>query len=682
MSFGLYVIILTYTMALLGIAATALVETISPAFVVFLGIAAVASLFVNLRRLRLVPAWVWNIIAFAIFVFFIADYAILSRNLLVSASRFLAVLMVSKLFDLKTNRDYIITYALVFFQILAAAASTVSISFLGILVLFLVSGIWAMIILNIRRDWAVSSPLSDEPPGRVFGPRFLAFVIASAAAALVITVVLFFAMPRAGLGFLERKTANTVKVTGFSDTVDLGELGEVKTDRTVVMRVGIRGGRPNVLIHFRGAALDHYDGARWTRRVKKTAQAPRSGSGRFIIGSSEERLLEQEILLEPLDADVLIAASNVMFIDGKFNSLRVDPSGTLYLPTPPYSRLEYVAWSDILNPRAAPDSALVFDEYKETSFLDTDPSGPGIRALTAEVTKGARDERAAATAIEVYLKNTYEYSLDPPHTEGKTPLEDFLFYSKKGYCEHYATAMTVMLRAAGIPSRLVTGFLEGEWNGLGNYYIVRQENAHSWVEAYIKGRGWTTFDPTPGEGLGSIKIPSTLSLYIDLIRWKWNRNIIHFTLMDQFKMAAGIERGLHSYIGALKKAFSWEKNTTTDGRWMLPKAVLTSGILVIIIAAVVIIMRMRSTAHGRADGRKTPRFYVEMMRLLKRRGIERMPGETPAEFARRLDIPAVYAITASHEARRYGERELTRAELEKLERDLREIKKTDETQGE
>lgn len=677
MSFGLYVIILTYTMALLGIAATSLVETISPAFVVFLGIAAVASLFVNLRRLRLVPTWVWNILAVVIFAFFIADYSILSKNLLVSASRFLAVLMVSKLFDLRTNRDYIIAYALVFFQILAAAASTVSIAFFGILILFLVSGIWAMIILNIRRDWAASSPLSDEPPGRVFGPRFFAFVIASAAATLVLTFVLFFAMPRAGLGFLERKTANTVKVTGFSDTVDLGELGGVKTDRTVVMRVGIRRDRPNVLIHFRGAALDYYDGARWTRRVKKTAPVPRSRSGRFIIDPTEGRLLEQEILLEPLDTDVLIAASNVMFIDGKFNSLRVDPSGTVYLPAPPYSRLEYVAWSDVLHPRAAPDSTLVFDEYKETSFLDTDPSGPAIRALTKKVTKGARDDRAAAGAIEAYLRSTYEYSLDPPHTEGKTPLEDFLFYSKKGYCEHYATAMTVMLRAAGIPSRIVTGFLEGEWNGLGNYYIVRQENAHSWVEAYINGRGWTTFDPTPGEGLGSMKLPSTLSLYIDLIKWKWNRNIIHFTLMDQFKMAVSIDRGLHSYIDALKKAFSWDKNTTTDGRWTLPKAVLTSGMLFIIIAAVVILLRMRSRAHGRGAGQKTPRFYIEMTRLLKRRGIERLPGETPAEFARRLDNPAVYAITACHETARYGERELTRAELEKLERDLREIKKKD-----
>jgi len=664
-------------MALLGIAAASLVETVSPAFVVFLGIVAVASALVNLRRIQLVPAWAWNILAVVIFAFFLADYSVISGSLLVAASRFLAVLMVSKLFDLKTNRDYIITYALVFFQILAAAASTVSISFLVILGLFLVSGIWAMIILNIRRDWAASNPQSDGPSGRVFGPRFFVFVIAAAVATLVLTFVLFFVMPRAGLGFLERKTANTVKVSGFSDTVDLGFLGEVKTDRTVVMRVGIRSGRPGALIHFRGAALDHYDGGRWLRRVKKTVPVPRGRSGRFLIDSAEGRLLEQDILLEPIDADVLFAASNVMFIDGKFPSMRIDPSATVYLPAPQYSRLEYVAWSDVLHPRATQDNALILEEYRETFFLDTDPSGPAIRALTADVTKGAKNERAAAQAIETFLKVTYEYSLNPAHTEGKTPLEDFLFYSKQGYCEHYATAMTVMLRAAGIPSRLVTGFLEGEWNGLGNYYIVRQENAHSWVEAYIKGRGWTTFDPTPGAGLGSAELPSALSLYIDLIRWKWNRNIIHFTLTDQFKMAVGLDQTMHSFIRALKKAFTWEKKTTADGRWMPPKAALTTGIFIIIIAAVVIILRMRSIAHGRSAEQKTPRFYVEMIRILKKRGIERQPGETPAEFAKRLDNPTVYAITAAHEAERYHERDLTPVELNRLERDLKKIKKPD-----
>lgn len=663
-------------MALLGIAALSLVETITPVFVVFLCLAAVASLLVNLRKMQVGPRWLWNVLAVVILIFFVADYAIISGNLLVSASRFLSVLMVSKLFDLRTNRDYIITYTLVFFQILAAAASTVSLLFMGILALFLISGIWAMIIINLKRDWAIANPLSvEEPPGRLFGKHFFVFVIAAAATTLILTLILFFAMPRAGLGFLERKTTNTVKVTGFSDTVDLGDLGAVKTDRTIVMRVGIKSGQPPVLIHFRGSALDHYDGRRWTRAVKKTVPVTKDRSGRFFIDLSQGRLLEQEILLEPLETEVLIAASNVMSINGKFPSMSVDPSGTLYLPTPPYSRIEYVAWSDILHPKGDTGYVPVVEGYKETSFLDTDPSGPAIRALTTEVTKRAKDDLGRAAALETHLKTSYGYTLDPPYTEGKTPLEDFLFYSKKGYCEHYASAMVVMLRAAGIPSRLVTGFLQGEWNAYGNYFIVRQENSHSWVEAYIKGRGWVTFDPTPDSGLGVYDAPSSLSLYIDFIRWKWNRNIIHFTLFDQIKMAVSVEHNLYSYFSAIKKAFSWDKETAAKGRIISPKTLLAVIVILVITAAAIAALRMAAAARARAA--KTPWYYVEMTAILKRKGIERGLGETPAEFAKRLDFPEVYEMTALHEAQRYGARTLEQDELARLEKGLREIKKAD-----
>lgn len=676
MSFNLYVIILTYTMALLGIAALSLVETITPVFVAVLSLVAVASLLVNLRRLQVGPKWFWNVLAAAILIFFLADYTIISRNLLVSASRFLSLLMASKLFDLRMNKDYIILYTLVFFLMLAAAASTVSIMFLGILALFLVSGIWAMIIINLKRDWAIANPQGvEEPPGRLFGRRFFGFVIATASAALVLTFVLFFAMPRSGLGFLERKTTDTVKVTGFSDTVDLGDIGAVKTDRTVVMRVGLKGGQPPELIHFRGSALDRYDGRRWTRTVNKTEPVTKDRSGRFLTGYSQGPLMEQEIVLEPLETEVLIAASNVIYVNGKFPSLRVDPSGTLYLPAPPYSRIEYVAWSDTLHPRIDNVYASAVDAFRDASFLDSDPSGPAVRSLMAKVTKGAKDDHARAVALEAHLRTSYEYTLDPPHTEGKAPLEDFLFYSKQGYCEHFASAMVIMLRAANIPSRLVTGFLQGEWNGYGNYFIVRKENSHSWVEAYIKGRGWVTFDPTPGAGLGSYVIPSTLSLYIDYIRWKWNRNIIHFTLFDQMKMAASVENNLYSYFRAVKNAFSRDKDAASKGRSLRPKTLLAVIILLLITAAAIAALRMR--ARARKSIVKTPWYYAEMTAILKRKGIERRPGETPVEFAKRLDTSVVYEITASHEAQRYGGKHPEQDEVARLEENLKEIKRTD-----
>lgn len=679
MNFALYTIILTYVMASLAVASVALIESIPPAFIVFLSGATVVSLALNLTRRALIPKWLWNVLAGLILLLFLADYAVISRSLLVSAARFLAVLTVLKLFDLKTNRDHLVSYVLVFFLILAASASTVSISFVVILGLFVVSGTWAMIIFNIKRDWATANARSPEVPGRVFGVRFFAFVAAASVATIILTFALFFAIPRAGLGFLEKKTGSTLKVTGFSDTVDLGDLGAVKKDQTVVMRVGIKTGRPKSLLRFRGTQLDYYNGRTWSRRVMTLYNAQKQGFNRFLVGSGVSPLLEQEILLEPLDTDVIFAASNPVFIQGKFANVRVDWSGSLYLPSPPYSRLEYIAWSDITHPK--PEHNAVPDGFKDTTFVDTDPSGPRIKELTVEVTKGAKTDLAKATAIESYLKGTFDYTLDPPHTEGKSPLEDFLFYAKKGYCEHYASAMVVMLRAAGIPSRLVTGFLEGDWNDYGGYYIIRQENAHSWVEAHIKGSGWVTFDPTPGPGLSSYDSPSAFSLYLDMLRWKWNRNIVHFTLNDQMSLAVVIERGIYSYYTAVKKTLSWDTGTrqTDDAKRLAPKTLLAAVILFIAIAAAFVVIRRRTGARGKLRGTTTPQYYIEMTRILKRRGMERRPGETPTEFAVRVDRPEVTTITRAHEAERYKGRFLDATEIDGIKKNLETIKKDDGT---
>ncbi|MBI5561829.1 MAG: DUF3488 domain-containing protein [Deltaproteobacteria bacterium] len=672
MNLTVYTIILTYAMAVIGIAAASLVEGISPAFAALLGAAAAASLALNLRGRRTLPKWLWNVLAALILLLFLADYAAISKSLLVSASRFLAILTVLKLFDLKKNRDHLITYCLVFFQMLAAAASTVSISFIVILGLFVVGGIWAMIIFNIRRDWHIANPQAQEPGGMIFGARFLGFVIAAAFSTIALTFVFFFLMPRAGLGFLERKSANTLKTTGFSDIVDLGDLGALKTDPTVVMRVGIAGRMPARLIHFRGAQLDHYDGRTWSRRVKLSYPAGKDRSGRFFAGPGEGQLLEQEIVLEPLDTDVLFAASNPVYIDGKFQSMRVDQSGSLYLPSPPYSRLEYRAWSDITHPR--PEYGQIPDEYKDLGFLDADPEAQRIRELAARVTEEARTERGRAVAIEGFLKTSFAYSLNPAHTGGKTPIDDFLFYGKQGYCEHYASAMVIMLRAANVPSRLVTGFLQGDWNGFGNYFVVRQEHAHSWVEAYVDGAGWETFDPTPGQGLQSYTAPSAFWMYMDMIRWRWNRNVVHFTFNDQVRIAVAIDRYLHSLYDPLRKIYLREKIHRAAGRGSraLPIAVAAAAIFIVLAVAASIILRRRKTTGRQA---RTPAFYAEMTRILRRRGMERGQGETPLEFARRVGRAEVTEITSAHEAERYAGASLGEPELEKVRNGLAALRK-------
>ena len=111
--------------------------------------------------------------------------------------------------------------------------------------------------------------------------------------------------------------------------------------------------------------------------------------------------------------------------------------------------------------------------------------------------------RKVALLMEHFRTGGYTYALRSPAGAGN-PLERFLLRSKTGYCEYYASGLTVMLRAVGVPARIVGGYLGGEYNSAGNYYLVRQSTAHTWVEAYLDGQGWVRLDATPQGGRATV----------------------------------------------------------------------------------------------------------------------------------------------------------------------------------
>ncbi|MBI5971148.1 MAG: DUF3488 domain-containing protein [Deltaproteobacteria bacterium] len=685
MNISSYTIILTYFMTAIGVTAISLVETIEPSFTAAIATGAAFSVYFNVTKRPPIPKWLWNFLAVVLLVFFIADYAYISMSLIVSSARFLAAIFVFKLFDLKTNRDYLMAYVLVFFELLAAAASTVSIMFFALLSLFVVGGIWAMIIFNVKKDWQRANcggkTPPGEPPGAIFGLPFFFFVLASSVAAVLTAFIMFFMMPRMELGFFERKTANAIKVLGFSDKVDLGEIGAVKTDSTIVMRVEVKGEASREFMRLRGAALERYDGKSWTRTMKHITSVKKDALGRFETGKKSKGMFEQNILLEPLETDVIFAASFPAVIEGKFPVLMNDRSGSLFVPAPPYTRLEYKAWSS--PGMRVEDSPRDMSSFLDVSALSEDPSWGAIKRLALEITNGKGDDAAKASAIERYLKANYRYTLNPETGKGKIPLEDFLFYTKAGYCEHFATAMTVMLRAVNIPSRLVTGFVQGDWNRLGGYFIIRQENAHSWVEAYVKdagGYGWTTLDPTPSAGFGSYTQPSTLSLYFDLIRWKWNRNVVHYTFSDQRKLAMVIEGRLHLFVSALKNLYTTQafRHATQAFRPDSIRAKALSYVAVSVVIAAAIFFAALRLSRSKGKTAKTPLFYLEMQRMLRRKGIVRKTWETPLEFSERVDNSRVTEITWAFQRIRYGGAAETpsldaiKKALEGLKKDLRQ----------
>src|SRR5206468_402022 len=154
-----------------------------------------------------------------------------------------------------------------------------------------------------------------------------------------------------------------------------------------------------------------------------------------------------------------------------------------------------------------PSAAVAVDD---PAYLDLGGLSPRARLLAHEVTAGATNRFDIVMAVTNYLQHNYRYTLDLPRVpSGRDPVDWFLFDVKTGYCEQFATAETLMLRSLGIPARLATGYATGDYDPILNQAVVREHDAHAWVEVWFSGHGWVPVDPTPGVSpLAATKFPS------------------------------------------------------------------------------------------------------------------------------------------------------------------------------
>lgn len=692
MKSSLIITLITYTMAVMGLISASLVTEVGPGFL----IAAAAITLVSLiRRVRtesrnpIDPARaaklksIWNAAAIGIFLVFTLDYLLFSNNLMESAARFLTLLAAIKLFDLNDARDYLIFYSLTFFEIIAAAASTISPIFLLIISIFIICAIWAMIIFTIKGEFENHYPGQKNLPLNLFSPAFFLTTIILTVFSITITLILFFIIPRVGIGFFDTRDLSGLKVSGFSEKIRLGDFGPVKRDTTVVMRVELAvKTAPKETLYFRGQTLDRYVPGGWEATTRKKSRLWKKSDNRFVIGRTQKigtSMLVQKIMLEPLETDVIFGASRMVMVEGRFPTLWTNESGAIYLPNIPYSRIEYTVMSNL-------DSAVLEDPNDTLDYLETEELSAQVVELARRLTEGSRTNMEKAEKIRNYLKQNYSYTLSPRKGEGPSPLDDFLFFTKEGYCEHFATAMAMLLRGAGLPSRIVTGFLQGEWNEYGNYLLVRQQDAHSWVEADIDGL-WTRFDPTPSVGLTGLVKTSTLSMYVDALRFKWRRYIIKYSLSDQVRAALKVENQTNLIVNGIRSYISAVRDIVTKGDASSLRSLLRPSSLVIILTIFIIIILalfFRSQRRARNKGatkQKTPPFYRRMEVYLKKAGLERSYGETAMEFAKRIKNKDALDITKAFEGVRYGHAELSGRELSKIEEALSKLKFVKESTG-
>ena len=284
--------------------------------------------------------------------------------------------------------------------------------------------------------------------------------------------------------------------------------------------------------------------------------------------------------------------------------------------------------------------------------------------------------------IEAHLRTTYAYSRSFGRvTPGVDPVEDFLFNKKRGHCEHFAAAMVVLLRSLGIPSRMVTGFKGGEWNEYGDFYIIRQRDAHAWVEVRLPVTTpfWVSFDPTPPDEAAPTQGHgwfARLTRRLAYLRLSWNTYIVNYSSQDQQKLARAVTGFLSRLPGFLPL---WGRGRLSLGAGY---SAIVLVVLVVPLAALGLLLywakhRLR---RGRRQVSRAQRpavsFYRRMDDILRRRGFRRAPATTPLEFARAVIAAAgepyhpVEAITLAFCRVRYGDRRLTAPERAEVARAL------------
>ncbi len=660
----------------------------------------------------------WNVLLIGAFLIFLIDMTAISRELLRAGIHFLVILLDIKLFTLHQRRDYRHLYAISLMAILASAALTTDVGYVPIFVCYLLAAVWSLLLYHLTKETSLDLPLPagsgrpDTPSPAYVTGSFFWLTNGIAAMTFALTLAIFFLLPRISAGMLQKSSGEGLKTTGFSERVDLGMIGSVKEDPHVVMRVELPDQPAAVKerLYLRGVAYDRYDGSSWSTSSRQRRSlgliadgtfAVRSGSSRTLPSLSEP--LRQDILLEALDTSVLFAAPFAEFITGEFPGVQADGMTGLHLPFPVSSRIRYSVTSRERHVIADEQIAqgLDYSGSIRDRYLQLPELSGRMAELAQQVAGTAATPYDKTIAIRHHLLTSYRYSLDTGTTVSTRPIEDFLFTRKTGYCEHYATAMVLMLRSLGVPARLVTGFLATEWNEYGSYYTVRQRDAHAWVEVYFPHSGWITMDPTPdSSAASSLSAWDEFQRIGESFRLQWDRVFIRYSARDQLAVVYSLRDGSDSARDHLSHWMTMIKSIASNALERLGTHARTMnlfilGLLTILLAAglaflLIMIRRSWWDAHPshRAAIRKQQhiaQLYRKMLDVAARKGLTKYPTSTPMEFVQvvRRDwseaASMVAELTAMYCRGRFGPSALTREELARIGEQIRLLQRMNRT---
>jgi len=601
--------------------------------------------YVGYARLALPNRWLLFLVALASMVGVFFSYrTIFGRD---AGVALLVVMLGLKLLETRSLRDAMLFIFLGYFLVITNFLYSQTIG-TGLYMLACTVFVTAtMVSLNYAQA---------EPPFRV-QLRTAGVLLAQSVPLMLILFLLFPRVPGPLWGLPRDAFAG---VSGLSDTMSPGSLSSLVLSDAVAFRVWFESGFPRTQnLYWRGPLMWDFDGRTWSVQ-SFVYTAPRIEAAGDPVA--------YEVTLEPhnrrwlfaLDLPAVVPPRSIVSTDYQ-----------LYSVQPVNNRVRYNMTS-FLNPR--------FGETESRYALHRalqNPSHANPRAQElgrALRQKHADDEGIIAEMLGMFRRN-FVYTLEPPLL-GEHPVDEFLFSTRSGFCEHYASAFAEVMRAAGVPTRIVTGYQGGETNALGKYLIVRQADAHAWTEVWLKGRGWVRVDPT--FAVAPVRVDTGISAAVprtDLLPLMVRTD---FELLRQARltwdyMASTWNQWVLGYTPERQRSLLANVGVD-DATWQKLTAILL--VLAGIIVAILTVLALRQLKSRVRD--PVTIAYLRFCDKLHRKGLMRGPAEGPVDYARRVErlrpdlTPAVATITRLYVALRYGT-EASAAALIELQRRVRQF---------
>jgi transglutaminase-like putative cysteine protease len=599
----------------------------------------------------------------------------------ISLAYFAALAQGLQLLDARPKRSEFLLVALALFQVILASNLTDSVFFPPLLVIFLGCVTWSLILHTLGMEAASHGDATVVR--HAVAPDLRRTTILASCACLVLASVLFIVLPRMKTQVLRGGMGPGLALSGFSSQVALGDIGRIRHDRSVVLRIeSVDGELPEPEeAYWRGLAFDAFDGRHWSisAPTHRAARATVSGIGRFgveLLPDSERPHTTHRIVREPVAAGVLFSPAEVQRVTGPFQWIETDANGGLYLPGRGDERIRYTVRSRVperSSRRLARDRSLPPNEAAmggaraATRYLALPPLDPRVHQLANEIVEGADSDFERALRIQERLRVDGRYTDTPPPLgdSKRSPIEDFLLGEQAGHCEYFASAMVVLARSQGLPSRLVNGFAGGMPNRIGGFVELTRADAHAWVEVHFEAAGWVRFDPTPPDLRLRAELDGSLwSRVTELgsaVELWWFQRVVDFDSADQI----GALRGFWMrWRGDGREASEPGRQSGSSGSDR-PRLAPIPGLdargtlaLLAVAGALLMVWRMRRPAATSA----VPVAYRRALQLLARRGWKRAPTQTARNFADAVgtQVPEAVAeafreITESYLAQRFGD---------------------------